>query len=82
MFDLRSQEPAWEIQFDQDVLVPAIESGPDGSPHRLFIELSGLKGFAVVDFDKHTEVTRINFPDDKPSTVASGPPTHWHWHRP
>ena len=76
VFDLQSQEAAWEIQFDQDVLVPAIESGPDGSPRRLFIELSGLKGFAVVDFDKHKEVTRVHFPDDKPSTVASGPPTH------
>ncbi len=76
VFDLKSQEPAWEIQFDQGVLVPTIESGPGGSALRLFVELSELRGFAVVDFEKRQEVARIKLPDDEPSVTPSGTPTH------
>jgi YVTN family beta-propeller protein len=76
VFDLRTQEPAWQIQFDQEALVPAIESGPDGSARRLFIQLSGLWGFAVVDFEKHQEVARIKFPTDEPTVTPSGTPSH------
>jgi YVTN family beta-propeller protein len=76
VFDLRSQEPAWQIQFDQGVLVPAIESAPDGSAKRLFVQLMGLRGFAVVDFEKRQEVARIKFPDDEPTVPPSGTPSH------
>jgi YVTN family beta-propeller protein len=76
VFDLLSQELAWQIQFDQGVLVPAIESGPDGSARRLFVQLSGLRGFAVVDFEKRQEVARIKFPDDEPTVPPSGTPSH------
>src|SRR5260370_3618789 len=76
VFDLKSQEPAWEIHFDQGVLVPNIESGPDGSARRLFVQLSGLRGFAVVDFEKRQEVARIKFPDDEPTVPPSGTPSH------
>jgi YVTN family beta-propeller protein len=76
VFDLHSQEIAWQIQFDQGVLVPAIESGPDGSARRLFVQLTGLRGFAVVDFEKRQELARIKFPDDEPTVPPSGTPSH------
>jgi YVTN family beta-propeller protein len=76
VFDLRRLEPAWQIQFDQGVLVPAIESGADGSARRLFVQLSGLWGFAVVDFQKRQEVARIKFPEDEPTVRPSGTPSH------
>ena len=76
VFDLQSEQPSWEVNFDQGALVPAIESGPDGSARRLFVQLSELNGFAVVDFAKRQEVTRIKFPDDEPSVVPSGTPSH------
>ncbi len=76
VFDLHREQPTWEIKFDQEALVPAIESNSDGSGRRLFIELSELNGFAVVDFAKHQEVSRIKFPDDQPTVVPSGTPTH------
>jgi YVTN family beta-propeller protein len=63
VIDLRTEQPAWEIQFDRGVLTMAIESGPDGSTSRIFVNLEGLRGFAVVDFVTHKEVGRINFPD-------------------
>ena len=42
-----------------------IEAGPDGSTKRIFAQLSGLNGFAVVDFTTRAEVTRINLPEAK-----------------
>jgi|ERR1700730_1532169 len=76
VFDLRSLEPAWQVEFDQEALVPAIESNPDGSGRRLFIQLSGLRGFAVVDFEARKELARIKFPDDEPTVPPSGTPSH------
>ena len=76
VFDLKKQEQAWQIQSDQDVLVPALESAPDGSTRRLFVELSELNGFAVIDFEKQKEVARITFPDNEPKVVPSGTPAH------
>ena len=76
VFDLKTLEPAWQVDFDQEALVPAIESNPDGSGRRLFIQLSGLWGFAVVDFATHKEVARIKFPNDEPTVRPSGTPSH------
>jgi YVTN family beta-propeller protein len=41
----------------------AFETNPDGSTGRIFIQLSGFHGFAVVDFAKRAEVVRIELPD-------------------
>jgi YVTN family beta-propeller protein len=76
VFDLTSQQVAWEVKFDQGTLVPAIENAPDGSPHRIFVQLAETDGFAVVDFATHQEVARIKFPDDQPSLTRDGPPSH------
>jgi YVTN family beta-propeller protein len=76
VFDLQTQQMAWEVKFDQGTLVPAVETGPDGAPQRIFVQLAATKGFAVVDFAKRQEVARIIFPDDEPSMPSSGPPSH------
>jgi YVTN family beta-propeller protein len=76
VYDLQKQEAAWQFQSDQEVLVPAIENAPDGSPRRIFVELSELNGFAVIDFKTQKEVARITLPDDEPKVVPSGTPTH------
>jgi YVTN family beta-propeller protein len=41
------------------------EANPDGSSKRMFVQLSDVNGFAVVDFAKHAEVARILFPTDQ-----------------
>ena len=41
----------------------AFESNSDGSTRRIFVQLSGFNGFAVVDFAKRAEVARIKLPD-------------------
>jgi YVTN family beta-propeller protein len=62
--DLRTEERAWELKFDNGVRPMAFERGPDGSTRRIFVQLSYLNGFAVVDFAKHEEVARIKLPDE------------------
>jgi YVTN family beta-propeller protein len=75
VIDLHTEQPAWEINFERSVFTMAFESGPDGSTRRIFIQLRGLNGFAVVDFAKHEEVARINLPNE-PSGFTTDTPSH------
>jgi YVTN family beta-propeller protein len=61
--DLSDDETVWEAKFDAGVRPMAFEANPDGSTKRIFVQLSGLNGFAVVDFAKRAEVARIKLPD-------------------
>jgi YVTN family beta-propeller protein len=63
VIDLQTDQVAWEIKFDNGVRPMAFSTNPDGSTSRIFVQLSNLNGFAVVDFAKHAEVARIQFPD-------------------
>lgn len=64
VIDLQTDQPVWEVPFDMGVLTMSIEAGPGGSARRIFVQLQGLSGFAVVDFAKRAEVDRIKFPDE------------------
>ncbi len=65
VFDLQTQTVSWDMEFDGGVRPMTIERNPDGSTSRIFIQLSNLHGFAVIDFAKHQEVARIKLPDGK-----------------
>jgi YVTN family beta-propeller protein len=69
--DLQTQTIAWEHKFDMGTQVPTIESNPDGSARRVFIQLNKMRGFAVVDFATHEEVARITLPSDEPALKTS-----------
>jgi YVTN family beta-propeller protein len=58
----QTEETAWVLDFDLGVRPLAFETNPDGSTKRIFVQLSDLNGFAVVDFATHKEVTRIELP--------------------
>jgi YVTN family beta-propeller protein len=47
---------------DLGVRPMAFATTPDGSTKWIFVQMSGLNGFAVVDFAKHKEVARIELP--------------------
>ena len=49
VIDQKTEEPAWTL-FDDGVRPMAFETNPDGSTKRIFVQLSDLHGFAVVDF--------------------------------
>ena len=80
VIDLRSEQAVWEVKFDHAVRPMAFETNPDGSTRRIFVQLSRLNGFAVVDFAKRTEVARIKFPDKSPgfgiAEGREGTPSH------
>ncbi|HKW62752.1 MAG TPA: cytochrome D1 domain-containing protein [Candidatus Acidoferrum sp.] len=63
VIDLASEQVAWEVKFDNGVRPMAFDTNPDGSTKRIFVQLSNLNGFAVVDFAKHVEIARVKFPD-------------------
>ena len=59
----RSRAATFGSKFDGGVRPMAIEAGPDGATRRVFVQLSDLHGFAVVDFAQRKEVARIQLPD-------------------
>ncbi|MFY9558942.1 MAG: hypothetical protein WAQ52_01790 [Terriglobales bacterium] len=63
VIDLETEKAVWEIKFDRPVRPMAFETGVDGATWRIFVQLSGFNGFAVVDFAKRAEVARIRLPD-------------------
>jgi YVTN family beta-propeller protein len=65
VIDLSTEQPAWELKLDKGIRPMAIEAGPDGSTKRIFVQLSDLNGFAVVDFATRQEVARITLPETK-----------------
>lgn len=62
VIDAKTEEPAWVMDFDLGVRPIAFDTKPDGSTNHMFVQLSDLNGFAVVDFATHKEVTRITLP--------------------
>jgi len=78
--DLQSQQMVWEVKFDKSVRPMAFDTNPDGSTNRIFVQLSAVHGFAVVDFAKRAEVARITLPQ-QPSGFGvaegrAGTPSH------
>ena len=65
VIDLEREVPVWELPFDLGVRPMTIEAGPDGSTKRIFVQLSDINGFAVVDFAARKEVARITLPVTK-----------------
>lgn len=63
VIDLGTERAAWEVKFDRGVRPMAFEANPDGSTRRIFVQLSGVNGFAVVDFVSRKEVARIKLPE-------------------
>ena len=80
VIDLATEQPVWELKFDAGVRPMAIEAGPDGATRRIFVQLSDLHGFAVVDFAQRKEVARIHLPDQPGGFGAEegrlGTPSH------
>jgi YVTN family beta-propeller protein len=77
VIDAQTLQPSWELPFDSGVRPMAFESGADGSTSRIFVQLSGLHGFAVVNFKTHEVESRIKLPDQPKAGMAqAGAPSH------
>jgi YVTN family beta-propeller protein len=80
IIDLSTQLVAWVVKFDHGVRPMAFETNPDGSTRRIFVQLSGVNGFAVLDFAKRMETARVLLPE-QPGGFGSaedrqGTPSH------
>src|SRR5687767_9974163 len=73
VIDQATEEPLWTL-FNEGVRPMAFEVNPDGSTKRIFVQLSDLHGFAIVDFAARKEVGRVTLPNDIPAEqVDKGP---------
>ena len=70
--DVKSDEPIWQMDFDKGVTTVAMEKAPDGSVRRLFVPLNAFRGFTVIDFPNHKEITRISLPDQPGGFLLDG----------
>lgn len=62
VIDAKTEEPVWSLEMDLGIRPMAFATNPDGSTKWIFVQLSALNGFSVVDFATHKEVNRINLP--------------------
>ena len=73
VIDAATDQTAWTL-FEEGVRPMAFETNADGSTRRIFVQLSNVHGFAVVDFAQKKEVARVMLPDDIPADkVDKGP---------
>jgi YVTN family beta-propeller protein len=80
VIDTETELPAWSIHFEGGVRPLCFEANPDGSTKRMFVQVTNLHGFAIVDWEKRREVGRIKLPDVPPSEKNNdgiqGAPAH------
>jgi YVTN family beta-propeller protein len=79
VIDATTEEPAWTVDMDLGIRPMTFSWNPDGSTQWIFAQLTGLNGFAVVDFATHKEIRRIQNPALPPgkATVPEGSdPSH------
>ncbi len=79
VMDTKTEQPAWTVDMDLGVRPMTFSWNADGSTQWIFVQMSGLNGFAVVDFATRKEIKRIQNPDLPPgkATVPEGSdPSH------
>jgi YVTN family beta-propeller protein len=79
VIDQATESVAWSMKFATGVRPIAFERNADGTTARMFVQLSDVHGFAVVDFDAHKEVSRVTLPDVPGATKGlniQGSPSH------
>ena len=86
VIDTQTDEPVWSIDFPGSSVRPvSFNTNPDGSTKWALVNLAGLNGFAVVDFETHEEIRRIENPyagGDLKATIFSAGiriPSHGVW---
>jgi YVTN family beta-propeller protein len=69
---------AWELPMEKAVRPMTFSTKADGSTDKMFVNLSELHGFVVVDFSSHEIVSKINLPEAGPGAVAyiASTPSH------
>ena len=71
VIDLEKEQIAWELKLGKGVRPMTIESNPDGSAKRVFVQVSELNGFRVIDFAARKELAPVVLPTlpDRPEFI-------------
>jgi YVTN family beta-propeller protein len=79
VIDTGTNEVAWTLPMSPSPSPMAVTKNPDGSTDKIYAQLGGFNGFAVVDFATHVKTNQIKLPDVAPDKqVSSGPPAASH----
>jgi len=79
VIDAQTDEPVWTLDMDLGIRPMTFSWNPDGSTKWIFAQLTGLNGFAVVDFATKKEIRRIDNPElppGKPTVPEGSDPSH------
>jgi YVTN family beta-propeller protein len=80
VIDTQTEQPVWSIHFEGGVRPITFDTNPDGSTKRMFVQITNLHGFAIVDWAKRMEVGRIMLPEvpvaERNSEGIQGSPAH------
>ena len=79
VIDAQTDEPVWTLDMDLGIRPMTFSWNPDGSTKWIFAQLTGLNGFAVVDFATKKEIRRIDnpaLPPGKPTVPEGSDPSH------
>jgi YVTN family beta-propeller protein len=79
VIDAHTDHTAWTLQMDLGVRPMAFAQNADGSTKWIFVQLTDLNGFAVVDFLTHQEIKRIEnppLPQGKAAVPAGSDTSH------
>jgi YVTN family beta-propeller protein len=80
VIDQKTEEPLWTLYFENGVRPIGFETNPDGSTHRMFVQISNYHGFFIVDFEERREIGRIELPslpeEEQNWDTLQGSPSH------
>jgi YVTN family beta-propeller protein len=63
VIDTELERPVWAIYFEGGVRPLTFDTNADGSTKNMYVQVTNLHGFAVVDWDKRIETRRVTQPD-------------------
>jgi len=79
VIDTQTKEVAWTLPMTPAPSPMAITKNPDGSTDKVYAQLGGFNGFAVLDFATHVRTNQIKLPDVTPDKQnPHGPPAGSH----
>ena len=80
VIDTELERPVWSIHFEGGVRPLTFDTNPDGSTRNMYVQVTNLHGFAVVDWAKRKEARRITQPDipiaERNTYGIQGAPAH------
>jgi YVTN family beta-propeller protein len=79
VIDTRTNEVAWTLSISPSPSPMAVTKKPDGTTDKIYAQLGGFNGFAVIDFATHVKTNQIKLPEVAPDKQNPfGPPAGSH----